>query len=275
MTTKTRVDFFIKKSRWLDAMAVDRAIGQMEYRVGGVLGAHMNSDSGETFVGRDTIADILGVNVKSVDRAIATLEAAGYLNVVRDRGRGRSNTYSMLLPEKATPVSRFNPEKATPMSPFSEEQKATSETVKGDISVPKRRHPCPPNLKDSNLEGLTYTESGFEEPIAEAVSPSPAAPAPAAPPQAFKAPLRSFQSAKPQPMHMRVHSKRGEQELALSKILGTDEATGWDVLYALSERTVATLCRRLKNGVLTRDEIQRAHAEYLETTKPAKKESAA
>jgi hypothetical protein len=155
MAERKTTDFYVKKLRWLDCLAMDASVDNMAFRVAGIIAQHLNRTTGDTFVGRETIASVIpgraqrmAAAVKSVDRAIATLERLGYLEVFRPRGRGNSNTYTIRFPQiqNATPMSPFMSENATPVSPVPAAEKATLDPLKGDISSAKRRHGCPPNL---------------------------------------------------------------------------------------------------------------------------------
>jgi hypothetical protein len=48
---------------------------------------------------------------------------------------------------------------------------------------------------------------------------------------------------------------RGEFEQRIAEMISDAGGDGWDVLMGLDEVRVAALCRRLKNGVLTQQEI--------------------
>jgi hypothetical protein len=105
--SKARVEFFMRKLKWLDALSV--AVGKDHFtaHVAMVIGYHMNSDTGETFVGRETIADFIGGHVRTVEHSIQSLERLGVLLVRRARGRGHANTYVMAFPEKAASAPPF------------------------------------------------------------------------------------------------------------------------------------------------------------------------
>ncbi len=175
ITVKLKLD-------WQDRMAFDRDLSNMAFRVGYAISWHLNRYSGDTYVGRKTIAEKLGVTVKSVDRAIKELEAKGHLEVTHSRGRSNSNNYRPAFPQKATQMSPFptsgHLEKTTTESPFLSGEKATSSDEKGDKSDDKRRHGCPPN--PYIIQNLTLKrDSGVQS------RPQPNT-EPAAPPLAFR-----------------------------------------------------------------------------------------
>src|SRR5262245_10719913 len=222
--SKTRVEFFIRKLKWLDAVGIAMGKDHLTAHVAFTIAYHLNSDTGETFVGRETISDLIGIHVRSVELSIKKLETLGFLHVRRSRGRGRVNTYTLGFPEKAVP-----------------------EAQKGGETTPKRRSPNRPNLIESNLGELTLGNSGIE---GTAVA-------------ASRAPLPSVCSARPtpalslmsKPVQPRRFVNRGEYEQRLAELITKAGGDGWGVLMALDEVRVAALCRRLKNGVLTQMEI--------------------
>jgi hypothetical protein len=53
----------------------------------------------------------------------------------------------------------------------------------------------------------------------------------------------------------KTFKNRGQFEQRLAELISEAGADGWDVLMGLDEVRVAALCRRLKNGVLTQQEV--------------------
>lgn len=138
---------------------MDARVSNFEYRVAAVLASFLNRETGETFVGRETIArhipgasrrkhvDKGGADVRSVQRAIGAIEGFGYLLVERPKGRGNSNIYRMAFPENRTPESGFKPEKETHESCFTAENRTRGST-KQDSEPPKTGLGSLPNLKE-------------------------------------------------------------------------------------------------------------------------------
>lgn len=76
-----------------------------------------------------TLADALGVSVRTIQRALAHLVAAGWITIREGRGRGR---HSEILFGKGADLAAFGrPEKVTAVTQASPE-KVTAVTVKGD-----------------------------------------------------------------------------------------------------------------------------------------------
>jgi hypothetical protein len=239
-------EFFIRKLKWLDAVGM--AVGKDHFaaHVAMIIGYHMNSETGDTFVGRETIADLVGGHVRTVELSIQKLEGLGLLSVERARGRGHVNTYSMAFPEKAVSRPPIAERKAVPTPPIVEGEKAVPDDLKGGVDASKRRSPHRPNLKDTNLEDLTLGKIDvLEGPVAVPKTTLRTA-QPAAPP----APRQMVDRDRP-----RSFKNRGQFEQRLAELVSEAGGDGWDVVMGLDEVRVAALCRRLKNGVLTQQEI--------------------
>jgi hypothetical protein len=239
-------EFFIRKLKWLDA--VGRAAGRDHFtaHVAMIIGYHMNSDTGDTFVGRETIADLMVGHVRTVELSIQKLETLGFLKVERARGRGHVNTYAMAFPEKAVSTPPLLPQKAVPEPPIPAKEKAVSADLKGGESPAKRRSPDRPNLKEYNLEEITLGKTDVSGGAVAAPS-APPRPVQAAPPDPFR---RVADQSRP-----KSFKTRGQFEQRIAELISEAGGDGWDVLMGLDEVRVAALCRRLKNGVLTQQEI--------------------
>jgi hypothetical protein len=93
------------RAEWMDVMAADPELTPAAYKTAGAIGSHFNRHSGNTFVSQETLADFLQVSLRTVQTAIAELEARGYLIVKRRDlglrrdgrrafgGRGVANVY--------------------------------------------------------------------------------------------------------------------------------------------------------------------------------------
>jgi hypothetical protein len=225
----------VRKLKWLDALSVALGKDHFTAHVAMVIGNHMNSATGETFVGRETIADLIGGHVRTVEHSIQSLERLGFLFVRRARGRGHANTYVMAFPEKAASTPPFEQENAASAPPFisvsgrnQTGEKAASDELKGGEDIHKRRHPDRPNLKESNLEELTLGNLDVEEKVraaAPAQRPS-RSPAPAQIPQ-------RMDSASPP----RTFANRGHYEQELARMLRTLGVDGWEALGSLEDHT--------------------------------------
>jgi hypothetical protein len=266
-TGKRRTDFYVRKLKWLDALSIALSNDHFTAHVAMIIGRHMNSDTGETFVGRETIADLIGGHVRTVERSIQILERLGFLFVRRARGRGHANTYVMTFPEKAASTPPLAQENAAHTPPFTSasgrsqtEEKAASDELKGGEKAHKRRPPDRTNLKESNLEELTLGILEVEKNGRAAAPVQFLPPSPAASPT-----LQRMTSANPP----RVFANRGQFEQVLAGILTRLGLDGWEVLGSLEDHKVAALCRRLKNKVLTEGEIAEVATQYRKTSKAA------
>jgi hypothetical protein len=66
---------------------------------------------GYAFPRLQTLADVLRVSIRTVQRHIQKLEALGELRVIRTHGRGRNNRYFLTALENLTSVHHSNPTK--------------------------------------------------------------------------------------------------------------------------------------------------------------------
>lgn len=219
ITIKLRLD-------WQDRICFDRTVSHVDFRVAFAIAWHINRRSGKTHVGRNTIAEKVGVHVRTVDHCIQRLEERGYLHVERSRGRSRSNNYRLVFPEKAAVAPPFHvsnlSEKAANEPPFINEEKAADDTEKGGAACSKRRPVHRPNP--------------FYNPV---TNPSG-------------------------DQGRRTFASRGAYEQRLAQLIGPTEAKGWETLLAVDEQLVATLCRKLRNGALEATDLEDVRARHLE-----------
>jgi hypothetical protein len=253
----TRSQFYVRKMKWIDALGAALGKDHFSAHVAIVIAKHMNKDTGETFVGRETIADFVSGNVRSVERSVQRLEKLGFLRVCRARGRGHANVYSMAFPETAACTPPIKSEKAYSTPPFdesrSDEKKAASAEPKGGAIDEKRRSVDRPNLKESNLKELTLENLNLKKDEV------------AAPPMQLR---KSLSTTTPGFERMvpantpRPFVNRGQYEGELADILSKLGINGWDAVMSLDEFKVAALCRRLRNRTLTQEELSEVVAVY-------------
>jgi DNA-binding MarR family transcriptional regulator len=97
----------VKPFLWHKAVR-DSELDPTAKHVGHVLGTYMNT-AGDTFVGKKTLANGASLkSVRAVDGAIARLEAAGYLEIQRSKGR-RPNHYVAVTPHADAGFGEANP----------------------------------------------------------------------------------------------------------------------------------------------------------------------
>ena len=85
------------KAQWLQQILLDTGLSHRSHRVGAYLAWCFDKNTGCTIVGRQRAAERLGVTDRTIDSAIADLEARGHVKVQRSRGRGLANTYFLVL----------------------------------------------------------------------------------------------------------------------------------------------------------------------------------
>jgi hypothetical protein len=129
------------KLTWLAMMSRDRRITDLQFRIAHTISTYTNRETNSAFPSLDTISAQAHHCKRATASAVAALEVAGYLEVVRNEighrkdgrrvcgGRGKSNTYRISFP----PGHETMPEDAT----FYEQKEAANDE--------KRGMPVPPN----------------------------------------------------------------------------------------------------------------------------------
>jgi hypothetical protein len=92
------------RDQFINAILADRKLGGMAVRVGARLGMYLNCTHGQCDPGYPTIANALGVSERSVIRAVAELEARGWIEV--DRADGKMNNKFRLFMIDPNSVNR-------------------------------------------------------------------------------------------------------------------------------------------------------------------------
>jgi hypothetical protein len=112
------------KLQWLQIVALDQNVASAMRVAVLIATRYLNGRSGEAWPSLETLAKNLGVDRKTVTRAVAHLVAREYLAKESGGGRRRSNTYRLL---------------------FLRENGAATVPDTGTISSPKQGQNCPPN----------------------------------------------------------------------------------------------------------------------------------
>ena len=71
------------RMEWTDALALDRELSHVAFRVACVIGQHFNRRSGITYLSQATISRLLGVSERTAWSGTKELEARGYVIVQR------------------------------------------------------------------------------------------------------------------------------------------------------------------------------------------------
>src|SRR5262245_53400304 len=82
---------------WHKQLSLDRELSHVAVRVGVVISNFFNNSNGECFVGLQRLADETGVCRATAWSAIQKLVKRQHLRVTKGGGRGKTNTYAMLL----------------------------------------------------------------------------------------------------------------------------------------------------------------------------------
>jgi hypothetical protein len=118
---------------------------------------------------RDTIADAVGTDERQVSRLINNLVKRGHLSM-KIRGRGRSNTYQMIL-KSGTPMSPI-PDGKEDTDVRHSPKSRTSVTEKEDICDRKGGHGCPVHIEHSEEHDEEHTEERVSPEILPADKPA-------------------------------------------------------------------------------------------------------
>ncbi len=108
------------KYRLYDAMIRDGGLSVLQLRVAWRLIDRTNRETGDAWPSYETLADELGVNVRSVIRAIKCLIKTGWFEASHGGGRGKSNHYRPCW------------QRVTDESPFRETETVTGESINSD-----------------------------------------------------------------------------------------------------------------------------------------------
>jgi len=76
---------------WMTAAAYDRRLKPSDFRIAFTIAQHANEKTGKAFPSQETIADLCGINVKTVKRAVKLLGQTGWLKIRKTRGYDPKN----------------------------------------------------------------------------------------------------------------------------------------------------------------------------------------
>ncbi len=145
--------FTARKFAWLEAVARDASLRASASRLAIVLSAFFNRESGDAWPSMDTLADLLGMTRRGVQKLIEALVEAGFLD--RDIGGGRksTNVYALLFPgeKQRTDVHGFDAKQRTGVHPL--------ETETANRRSEKQRTDVHPNLLKEPIEDRESNDS--------------------------------------------------------------------------------------------------------------------
>ena len=108
------------RDRWMCALAADRHLSTMAFRLALRLCVSFNCKTGQCDPGYDTLAEDMAVSERSVFRAVAELQAGGWITVHRTGGDNtRRNQFALLVPsaQMTTVVTRSGDNMLSPENP--------------------------------------------------------------------------------------------------------------------------------------------------------------
>jgi hypothetical protein len=88
-------DFTRHRLVWLDRIAADRDVSPLGFKLAYVIGGFISRKTGDAWPSQKTIANRLGVTTRAVRNLVDQLAAAGHLEAVDARGRGKTIHYRM------------------------------------------------------------------------------------------------------------------------------------------------------------------------------------
>jgi hypothetical protein len=143
---------------WRDAIR-DSELDRTAKLIAYTLSTWMNGQA-EAFPGKDALADRAGVDVRTVDRALHRIEAAGFVRVRVGGGRARTNRYEGITPAEAPgfllPAEEGNPGTGAGLSAPETPARLTENPGRGGR---KPRHPCPPKASESEKQGRSASSA--------------------------------------------------------------------------------------------------------------------
>jgi hypothetical protein len=100
---------------WLQQVAADRALPPMGLHVATALASFVNQRTGDAWPTQETLANMLSITTRAVQRNIAELVERGHLEVVISRGWHRPNSYRPIWKDR-TSAPGLEPGDTTPAS---------------------------------------------------------------------------------------------------------------------------------------------------------------
>lgn len=102
-------DFMRDKLAWHEQVLTDPELPPLAKVVAGCILHDLNATTGDAWRGQTGIATMLGVTARGVQKALAALAAAGHIEIITAKGRGKTNRYRAVL-KNTNGRSSFPPE---------------------------------------------------------------------------------------------------------------------------------------------------------------------
>jgi hypothetical protein len=144
------------RDQFVNAILADRKLGGMAVRVGVRLGMYLNCTHGQCDPGYPTIANALGVSERSVIRAVAELEARGWIEV--DRADGCANNKFRLFVLESDSVNRVTAV-VTPDADLENVNRVTDLAGRGDKYAAKNANRVTTAVTQNNEKGNIEKEN--------------------------------------------------------------------------------------------------------------------
>lgn len=154
----------VNRHHWRDRLCEDPALTDSCFRVAYKIAGYVNDAKGFAWPSLAKLAADLGISRKTVSRAIARLERAGYLDVTRKGRHGHTNEYRLRLPDSHN--SPAGQDSSVP-------SRGQSCPKRGDRDVPQSplmnlsrtlQRPSPPNkVPVAPVSGLSKVTGGLRK----------------------------------------------------------------------------------------------------------------
>lgn len=165
-------DYMRSKLAWQEAAIRDQSLSPVTRLIACQLMHDLHSERRGAWRSQDSIAALIGVDVRTVRRALASLVASGYLKATISRGRGHANFYEAVFSGASNDA-----ENRTQVSSDEAENRAlvSSDTAENRTLVSEKPDTRTPPYQEINLKPpYTPQASDKEQPEPQRLSPESA-----------------------------------------------------------------------------------------------------
>ncbi|WP_406852978.1 hypothetical protein WEU32_04155 [Brevundimonas sp. BH3] len=141
-------NFTAEKLAWHQLVSATPGLSLPAKAVAGLILHDLNPLQGGAWRGQDSMSELLGVSERQLRRLLSELQAAGFLDIEIQKGRGRTNRYFATVP---TGIELFRPKasECTEKAPETRTEKRTSAS-----SYPAKNRT--PMTKKPDMDGRQY-----------------------------------------------------------------------------------------------------------------------
>lgn len=204
-------DYMRSKLAWQEAAIRDQSLSPVARLIACQLMHDLHSERRGAWRSQESLAALIGVDVRTIRRGLAALAAKGYLKTTISRGRGHANFYEAIFPGLSSDT-----ENRTPVSSDKAENRAlvSSDATENRTLVSEKPDTSAPPYQEINLNPpYTPQASDTQQPKPEGLSPE----------VAIEAHWKAFEAAYPS-NHATAPAMR-RARLAFEGIVDRREAT--------------------------------------------------